>query len=453
MRLIFLPLVTAVLLLGCDSPHRRPPTDVGPDVDIQGDDQDRVDDIDLQDVPDSDVSDGWPPRNDCTQTPINGINVGQNNYFFSVPFTRPSNYISLTESGIILFDQGRCSDVVNGINAWFQDIYSYSLFQREEEELVIFPAPQTYPHEYHGKVYFSSSYVDYHVNPNGNPWEGNPNIWVWDRGLIENYSTWCPPETGCTDQKISKSGKMIYFQYEPNASPLLVQIMFHDLETLETREVFRYTDSPITFAIGDRAIFWNYGPCGSFRYYDIERDEIVENTDYQTFVAIAWGKYLAWSNCSPLQEMVLNVETGEYRNLDEELNQNPETRNYSIHTGYENLVAFVDRAREVPEPGQAAHLWIYDLDTRTERRITSEAAKWTWGGFDIINCTWAIVALDYGKNGTLVNQYPRSALNLQEAGILDANCHVIPGPPVEFTLEEFILASGFTLEGYNPLYD
>jgi hypothetical protein len=244
---------------------------------------------------------------------------------------------------------------------------------------------------------------------------------------------------------------MLYFAYDPAARPLIVKIMLHDLNTLETRVIDDQHESPIVWAIGDRAVFWNYGPCGTFRYYDIERDVIVENPAYNVGAAIAWGKYIAWDNCVPSGSYVLDVETGIIRILDEELNLNPDNVMMNLHTGYENLVALVDRARDVPEPGTATHLWLYDLDTRVERRITSEAARWYWGLFPIINCEWAIVTLAYGKNGTNIEHYLRAALNLQQAGILDENCHLIPGPPIEFTLEEFITASGFTLEGYDPV--
>ncbi|PKN44778.1 MAG: hypothetical protein CVU59_10835 [Deltaproteobacteria bacterium HGW-Deltaproteobacteria-17] len=246
---------------------------------------------------------------------------------------------------------------------------------------------------------------------------------------------------------------MLYFEYDPNGSPLLVRMMFHDLNTQETRLIDDQHTAPMVRAIGDRAVFWNYSPCDTFQYYDIARDMVVENPAYNVFAAHAWGKYIAWDNCVPGGSYVMDVESGVARILDEELNLDPNDNQMSIHTGYENLVALVDRARDVPEPGTAAHLWLYDLDTRVERRITAEAAKWTWGGYPIINCEWAIITLMYGKNGTTIEQYPQAALNLQQAGILDENCHLIPGPPVEFTLEEFITASGFTLTNYNPLYD
>ncbi|PKN45719.1 MAG: hypothetical protein CVU59_08230 [Deltaproteobacteria bacterium HGW-Deltaproteobacteria-17] len=228
-------------------------------------------------------------------------------------------------------------------------------------------------------------------------------------------------------------------------------MMVHDVNTQDTRLIDDQHEAPIQVAIGDRAVFWNYGPCGTFQYYDIARDVIVENPAYNVGAAIAWGKYIAWDNCVPSGSYVLDVDTGIVRILDEELNLNPDNEMMNLHTGYENLVALVDRGRDVPEPGTATHLWLYDLDTRVERRITSEAARWYWGLFPIINCEWAIITLAYGKNGTNIEHYLRAALNLQQAGILDENCHIIPGPPIEFTLEEFITASGFTLAGYDPI--
>ncbi|PKN21868.1 MAG: hypothetical protein CVU65_16045 [Deltaproteobacteria bacterium HGW-Deltaproteobacteria-22] len=313
------------------------------------------------------------------------------------------------------------------------------------------PAPQHHPNGYDGKIFFSNSYVDYQPGATGNPWAGNPNVWVLENGIPRVYSTWCQPGYGCLVEGISKAGKMLFFEYDPDARPLLVRMMVHDLNTLETRLIDDQHEAPIVVAIGDRAVFWNFGPCGTFRYYDIERDVIVENPAYNVGAAHAWGKYIAWDNCFPSGSYVLDVETGVVRILDEELNLDPENNKMSLFTGYENLVALVDRTRDVPEPGTATHLWLYDLDTRVERRITSEAARWYWSSYPIINCEWAIVTLAYGKNGTNIEHYLKAALNLQQAGILDENCHLIPGPPIEFTLEEFITASGFTLEGYDPV--
>ena len=360
--------------------------------------------------------------------------------------------MSLTEDGRLLSDIGRSCSLVNGFNAWGQDIYAYDLVQRAEEALLLMPAPQFQPFEFNGSIYFSSQYIEYQPGATGNPWAGNPNIFVLENGVPLLYSTWCPPGYGCLERGASKTGKMLFSEYDPDASPLLVRLLVHDLNTQETRLIDDQHEMPMVRAIGDRAVFWNYGPCDVLRYYDFERDLLVENPEYSVFAAHAWGKYLAWSNCIPTESYVMDLETGTLRILDEELNLDPETKWLLIHTGYENLVALVDQSREVPERGTAAHLWIYDLDTRVERRITAEAAKWTWGGDPIINCEWAIVTLAYGKNGTVQEQYPQGALNLRQAGILDENCHLIPGPPVDFTLEDFITASGFTLEGYDPVY-
>ncbi|MBU1410208.1 hypothetical protein KKC22_01710 [Myxococcota bacterium] len=245
---------------------------------------------------------------------------------------------------------------------------------------------------------------------------------------------------------------MVYQKYIRTFDPYFYEntLVYHDLNTLETREFWTANDSPLTIAAGDRAIFWTYAPCGNFRYYDIERDEIVENADYSVFVAHAWNQFISWENCDPFHVMVFNVETGQLRRIDEELNLDPANHTYAIHTAYDNLIAAVDKTREVANPGVDSHLWLYDLDTRVERRITSESAKWTWGSMKILNCHWAIVSLNYGYNGTTVKHFPKAALNLVEAGIVDGACHLIPGPPLDFTLEEFILASGFTLEGYDP---
>ncbi len=447
-------LVMGLWIPACDSPHRRPPVDADADADADAEapDADVPDNGDVVDVPDFDIPDGWPARDECKPQPTHGLEIGGNPFFFSVPHTWSGISIALTEYGHLLSDIGRSCTPVNGYNAWGQDLYSYDLVQRVEESLVMIPAPQFHPNEYNGRIFYSNSYVDYQPASTKNPWEGNPNIWVLENGIPQVYTTWCPSDYGCVDSQISKAGKMVYFEYDPDASPLLVRMMFHDLNTLETRLIDDQHETPMVFDIGDRAVFWNYGPCDAFRYYDIERDLIVENPAYSVFAAKAWGKYLAWGNCSPIGQYVMDVETGVVRILDEELNLDPETR-YAIHTGYENLVAAVDQSREVPEPGKAAHLWLYDLDTRVERRITSEPAKWTWGGYKIINCEWAIVSLQYAKDENWVITYLGAALNLQQAGILDENCHIIPGPPLEFTLEEFITASGFTLEGYDPVYN
>ncbi len=444
-------LLLGLLVFACDSPQRRPPVDAGPDADADVPDADAPDDGDVIDVPDVDIPDGWPPRDECHPQPTHGVEIGANPFFFSVPYTWSGINITLTEDGHLLSDIGRSCTLVNGYNAWGQDIYSYDLVQRVEDPLVMMPAPQHHPNEYDGKIFFSNSYVDYQPGATGNPWEGDPNVWVLENGIPRVYSTWCQPGYGCLEEGISKAGKMLFFEYDPDARPLLVRMMVHDLNTLETQLIDDQHEAPIAVAIGDRAVFWNFGPCGTFHYYDIGSDVIVENSAYNVFVAHAWGKYIAWDNCVPSASYVLDVETGTLRILDEELNLDPDNNMMSIHTGYESLVATVDRAREVPEPGTATHLWLYDLDARLERRITSEAARWYWSGDPILNCEWAIVTLAYGKNGTNIEHYLRAALNLQQAGILDENCHLIPGPPIEFTLEEFITASGFTLDGYDPV--
>jgi len=246
---------------------------------------------------------------------------------------------------------------------------------------------------------------------------------------------------------------MVYYTFKPYSGSFENTLYFHDLETLETREVYLYREAPVTFDVGDRAIFWNHSSCGSFQYYDIEEDRIITASEYQVWSTKAWSDYIAWHNCVPEQNMVINLGTQEVRNLDEEMNLDPANKSCYLHTGYDEIVALVDRVRDVPEPGQAAHLWLYDLETRVQRRITSEAAKWTWGGMPILNCQWALITLDYGKNGTTIRHYPNAMLNLVEAGILDENCRLIPGPPLEFTLEEFISACGFTLENYTSYYD
>jgi len=445
-------LLNGCLFLACDSPHRRPPVDADADADSDGPDADAPDDGDVVDVPDYDIPDGWPPRENCEPTPQNGLAIGGLAHFFSVPFTRQGVTLSLGESGNLLYDSGRPCDPYNGINVWRGEIVSYDLTEKREKFLVLYPASQFHPFENDGRVYFNSDYVEYQPGATGNPWAGIPNIWVYENGIPYVYATWCTPGYGCVERGVSKSGKMLYFEYDPDASPLLVRMMVHDLNTLETRLIDDQHEAPMVRAIGDRAVFWNYGPCGTFRYYDIEREIIVENPAYNVFAAQAWGKYIAWDNCIPSGSYVLDVETGAVRILDEELNLDPNDNQMSLHTGYENLVALADRARDVPEPGTAAHLWLYDLDTRVERKITSEAAKWTWGHEPILNCDWAIITLDYGMNGTNLRHYLSGALNLKQAGILDENCHLIPGPPIEFTLEEFITASGFTLEAYNPSY-
>ncbi len=436
----------------CDSPQRRPPVDADADADTDGPDADTPDDGDVVDAPDFDIPDGWPPREDCQPTPQHGVSIGGYEYFFSVPYTLGGVTLTLGEPGIILFDSGRQCNYYNGINVWQQEIFQYHLTEREEQLLVAYPAPQFQPYEFNGKIYFNSNYVEYQPGATGNPWETEPNVWVLDDGGPRAYTTWCPPGYGCVERGVSKSGKMFYFEYDPAVRPLLVRIMLHDLTTQETRLILDGREAPMVRAIGDRALFWNYGPCDPLRYYDFERDLLVEDYDYSVFAAHAWGKYLAWDDCLSMESYVLDLNTGTLRNLDAELNLDPETKYFAIHTGYENLVASVDRNREVPERGTAAHLWLYDLDTRVERRITSEAAKWTWGGLPVVNCDWAVLSLDYGKNGTNQFHFVQAALNLQQAGILDENCHLIPGPPIEFTLEEFITASGFTLEDYDPIY-
>jgi len=442
-------LLLACLSLACDSPHRRPPVDA----DADGPDADTPDDGDVVDVPDFDIPDGWPPRDECKPPPTHGLEIGGNPFFFSVPYTWAGINITLTENGHLLSDIGRSCTLVNGYNAWGQELYSYDLVQRVEETLLLMPSPQFQPYEFNGKIYFNSSYVEYQPGSTENPWEGNANIWVLENGVPRVFMTWCQPGYGCLERGISKTGKMLYYEYDPVPRPLLSRMMVLDLDTMETRLIDDQHEAPMVQAIGDHAVFWNYGPCDTFRYYDLERDLIVENPAYNVFAAHAWGKYIAWDNCIPSGSYVLDVETGVVRILDEELNLDPNDNQMSLHTGYENLVALVDRARDVPEPGTAAHLWLYDLDTRVERRITSEAAKWTWGSDTRVNCEWAVVTLMYGKNGTNLEYYLRAAMNLQQAGILDENCHLIPGPPIEFTLEEFITASGFTLEGYDPIYN
>ncbi len=454
MRMAFCLWLVMWQAASCDSP-RKPPVDVVDVKDVE-DVVDVVDVVDVKDVKDTvDVPDGWPPRENCSERPVHGLNVGTIETFFSVPYTTGGMLLFLGESGNLYTDGGRICDKVYGVNVWQQDILQYDLVRREETELVVYPARQFNPNEYQGKVYFTSAYSDYQENPVGShPWEGNPRVWVWEDGTAREYSTWCAPETGCIRAKVSKNGKMSYNQYIPGSTPLAVTIMFHDLETLETREVYHHWEAPITFAVGDRAIFWNHSPCGSFQYYDIEQDQIVTNPDYRVFATAAWGDYIAWGDCTPpYANMVINLRTGEVRNLDEEMNLDPANKNCVLHTGYDDIVALVDRIRDVPEPGQAAHLWLYDLQTRVQRRITSEAAKWTWGGMPIINCQWALITLSYGKNGTNIRHYPNAALHLVEAGILDEDCRLIPGPPLEFTLEEFILSTGFTLENYTSYYD
>jgi hypothetical protein len=453
MRVILaaLPLI-ASWSLACDSPHRRPPVDADADADADSPDADAPDDGDVVDVPDYDIPDGWPPRDNCQPTPQNGVKIGGFLHFFSVPYTLQGVTLALSEPGFILYDSGRQCKFYNGTNVWQQEIFQYNLMQKEELLLVAFPAPQFQPHEFNGKIYFNSNYVEYQPGATGNPWAGNSNIWVLEDGVPRIFMNWCQTGYGCLERGVSKAGKMLYYEYDPVARPLLSRMMVLDLNTMENRLIDDQHEAPMVEAVGDRAVFWNYGPCGTFRYYDIEREVIVENPSYNVFAAQAWGKYIAWDNCVPSGSYVLDVETGVVRILDEELNLDPNDNQMSLHTGYENLVALADRARDVPEPGTAAHLWLYDLDTRVERRITSEAAKWTWGSRPVINCEWAIVTLMYGKNGTNIEHYPRAALNLQQAGILDENCHLIPGPSIEFTLEEFITASGFTLEGYDPSY-
>ncbi len=437
--------------LACDSPHRRPPVDADADADADGPDADTSDDGDVVDVPDFDMSDGWPPRENCEPTPQNGVSISGNDYFFSVPYSTWGITLSLGETGYLFYDSGRVCDLYNEINVWRQEILKYDLFEKLEQFVVLYPASQNWPYEYNGRVFFNTYYTEYQPGVTGNPWEGTPNIWVVENGIPQPYSTWCQPGYGCLEKGVSKSGMMYFIEYDLTARPLLVRMKVHDINTQETRLIDDQHEAPIRVAIGDLAVFWNNGPCGAFRYYDIERDLIVENPSYNVGAAIAWGKYIAWDNCVPSGSYVLDVENGEVRILDEELNLDPDNEKMSLQTGYENLVALVDRARDVPEPGTATHLWLYDLDTRVERRITSEAASWYWGLLPIINCEWAIVTLAYGKNGTNVEHYLRAAMNLQQAGILDENCHIIPGPPIEFTLEEFITASGFTLEGYDPV--
>ncbi len=451
--ILTLLLLTGYFFLACDSPHHQKTDADVPDVDVPDADVEVPDDGDVIDVPDFDIPDGWPPRENCQPTPQNGVSIGGMDYFFSTPYTTQGVALSLGESGNLYYDSGRQCSYYNNINVWAQEIFQYHLTTKEEKLLVAYPSRQHHPFEYEGKVFFSSYYVDYQLGAAGNPWAGDPNIWVIENSISRVYTTWCRPGFSCEEAQISKAGRMLYFEYDPNGSPLLVRMMFHDLNTQETRLIDDQHTAPMVRAIGDRAVFWNYSPCDTFQYYDIARDMVVENPAYNVFAAHAWGKYIAWDNCVPGGSYVMDVESGVARILDEELNLDPNDNQMSIHTGYENLVALVDRARDVPEPGTAAHLWLYDLDTRVERRITAEAAKWTWGGYPIINCEWAIITLMYGKNGTTIEQYPQAALNLQQAGILDENCHLIPGPPVEFTLEEFITASGFTLTNYNPLYD
>jgi len=439
------------LVASCDSP-RRPPVDARLDVE---DVTDVVDVQDAEDVKDTvDVPDGWPPRENCSERPVHGLNVGSHPYFFSVPYTTGGMLLFLGESGNLYTDGGRICDKVYGVNIWQQDILRYDLVRREETELVVYPARQFNPNEYQGKVYFTSAYADYQVNPIGShPWEGIAQIWVWDAGDIRPYSTWCPMDYACSNAKVSRHGKMVYYTFKPYSGSFENTLYFHDLETLETREVYQYPEAPVTFAVGDLAIFWNHSPCGSFQYYDIEEDRVITASEYQVFATSAWGDYIAWNNCVPTQNMVINLRTQEVRNLDDEMNLDPANKSCYLHTGYDEIVALVDRVREVPEPGQAAHLWLYDLQTRVQRRITSEAAKWTWGSDSRFNCQWAVITLDYGKNGTTIRHYPKAALNLVEAGILDENCRLIPGPPLEFTLEEFISACGFTLENYTSYYD
>ena len=442
----------ALWLAGCDSPLRQGTPDGS---DVVG--NDLVEIVDVPDPVELDVP-GWPPRENCLPTPTHGLPVGVHDFFFSVPYTTQGVLLSLTEDDGLLMDRGKYCDFIQGVNVWQQEISRYDLNLRSEEELVAYPSSQSHPNEYDGRIFYASLYapfqpdIDFNSTLQNHPWKGKPNIWVWEAGQTREYTTWCPRDAGCTFPMISKNGKMVYQQYFLTLDPYFYEntLVYHDLNTLETREFWTFHDSPLTIAVGDRAIFWTYAPCGNFRYYDIERDEVVTNENFNVFAAIAWRKYIAWGNCFPYQMMVLNLETGELRRIDQELDLDPDNHTYAIHTAYEHLVAAVDKRREIANPGVESHLWLYDLDTRVERRITSESAKWTWGSHRILNCRWAILTLDYGKASTTIFHYPKAALNLVEAGIVDEDCHLIPGPPLEFTLEDFLLATGFSLEGYDP---
>jgi len=136
----------------CDSP-RKPPVDVRLDV------EDVTDVVDVQDVKDVkdtvDVPDGWPPRENCSERPVHGLNVGSHEHFFSVPYTTQGVLLSLGESGRLYYDSGRKCDLIGGVNVWQQEIFSYDLVRREETELVVYPARQFNPNEYQGMVYFT----------------------------------------------------------------------------------------------------------------------------------------------------------------------------------------------------------------------------------------------------------------------------------------------------------
>ncbi|MFH2005920.1 MAG: hypothetical protein ABI333_04945 [bacterium] len=72
-------------------------------------------------------------------------------------------------------------------------------------------------------------------------------------------------------------------------------------------------------------------------------------------------------------------------------------------------------------PGNSRDLYLYDLETGINRRLTMESMP--WGGLRP-SCQWLIYAEALGYQ--LAKLY---AWNMVAAGVLDQDCHVIPCDP------------------------
>jgi Tol biopolymer transport system component len=94
-----------------------------------------------------------------------------------------------------------------------------------------------------------------------------------------------------------------------------------------------------------------------------------------------------------------------------------------VHTvGQEHLAFVFDYERSgLSFPSQDYDLWIYDLDTNEARRLTNTTARW---GTLEPSCRWVVYLEAWGDDRGVAYAWDAVA-----AGVLDADCHVIPCDP------------------------